>query len=172
MKCFDVGKPKWMNHLWRRQKDQGRGGRGNPMWLRSCQVIIFLEETTEWNIRWYQIRVLTGATVALLLVVFVRDGVRRTGVSSPDLLFGQWVITQIRLISWRTERKTQKKLDESDPVAAEVSDIKPQDHRNMQHNAWKTYAEERVKYKLLSLNSTVRNTSPINEQTDSRAKSF
>lgn len=30
-----------MNHLWRRQKDQGRG-RGNPMWLRSCQVIIFL----------------------------------------------------------------------------------------------------------------------------------
>lgn len=134
--------------------------------------LFFLEETTEWNIRWYQIRVLTGAAVALLLVVFVRDGVRRTGVSSPDLLFGQWVITQIRLISWRTERKTQKKLDESDPVATEVSDIKPQDHRNMQHNAWKTYAEERVKYKLLSLNSTVRNTSPINEQTDSRAKSF
>lgn len=39
LKCFDVHeKPKRMNHLWRRREDQGRG-KGNPMWLRGCQVI-------------------------------------------------------------------------------------------------------------------------------------
>lgn len=34
-------------------------------------------------------RVLTGAAVALLLFVFVRDRVLRTGVTSSNLLFGQ-----------------------------------------------------------------------------------
>lgn len=38
------------------------------------------------------------------------------------------------------------KLDERDTKGTEVSDIKLQDHRNMQHNAWKIYAEERFKY--------------------------
>ena len=38
---------------------------------------------------------LTGAAVALLLVVLVGGGVLRAGVSSPNLLFGQRVITQI-----------------------------------------------------------------------------
>lgn len=43
------------------------------------------------------------------------------------------------------------KLDERDTKGTEVSDIKPQDHRNMQHNAWKIYAEERFKYSHLKI---------------------
>ncbi len=47
----------------------------------------FFEGTVDRNIR--SDRLLTGAAVALLLVIFVRGGVLGTGVSSPNLLFGQ-----------------------------------------------------------------------------------
>lgn len=42
-----------------------------------------------------KIGILTGAAVALLLVLPVLDGVLGSGLSSPNLLFGKRVVAQI-----------------------------------------------------------------------------
>lgn len=64
------------------------------------------------------------------------------------------------------------KFDEKDTVGTEVSEIKPQDHRNMQDNAWKIYAEEQFELTFFSPQNssasttlTILNVSPITEQT-------
>lgn len=141
LKCFDVAKPKWMNHLWRRQKDQGRW-RGIPVWLWSCQVLIFLEGTVDRNIRWYEIRQTTDRSCSRSPSCHLCQG------QSPGW-WGRLFEPLLWTVSYNPnltdlledrEIRTQMKLDDGDTM--EVSDMKPQDHRNTQHNAWKIYAEE------------------------------